>query len=190
MIPIKAPSGRLGGVVYLLRGSLREALVLLVFACLSVGITVVQEARTECVLEALRDLTSPRTLVIRGGDRLKIAGRNVARGDLPADARLLEAGGLSADESLLTGEAVPACKQAGEPDPATRPGGADRPTVFSGSLIVGGSAVAVVTATDPPAKSARSAPSLAKLGIETPHLQRQMRKLVIASAAVGALAGC
>ncbi|MDZ4393458.1 cation-transporting P-type ATPase, partial [Cypionkella sp.] len=103
-----------GGVVYLLLGSREEALVLLAFACLSVGITVVQEARTERVLEALRDLTSPRALVIRGGERLRIAGREVARGDLivlaegdrvPADAVLLEATGLSADESLLTGEA-------------------------------------------------------------------------------------
>ena len=85
-----------GGVVYLLLGNLEEALVLLAFACLSVGITVVQEARTERVLEALRDLTSPRALVIRGGERLRIAGREVARGDLivlsegdrvPADAR-------------------------------------------------------------------------------------------------------
>jgi magnesium-transporting ATPase (P-type) len=55
-----------GGLVYLLVGSRAEALILLAFACLSVGITVVQEARTERVLEALRDLTSPRALVIRG----------------------------------------------------------------------------------------------------------------------------
>ena len=111
-----------GGVVYLLLGNLEEALILLAFACLSVGITVVQEARTERVLEALRDLTSPRALVIRGGERLRIAGREVVRGDLivlaegdrvPADARLLEATGLSADESLLTGESVPVRKQCG-----------------------------------------------------------------------------
>jgi len=147
-----------GGVVYLLLGSMEEALVLLAFACLSVGITVVQEARTERVLEALRDLTSPRALVIRGGERLRIAGREVARGDLivlaegdrvPADAVLLEATGLSADESLLTGEAVPVRKLVGTPDPDTRPGGEDLPVVFSGSLIVGGSAIAKVTATGP-----------------------------------------
>jgi P-type Ca2+ transporter type 2C len=56
-----------GGGVYLLIGGLAEALILLAFACLSVTITVVQEARTERVLEALRDLTSPRALVIRDG---------------------------------------------------------------------------------------------------------------------------
>ncbi|MGB9017673.1 MAG: cation-transporting P-type ATPase, partial [Pseudolabrys sp.] len=71
-----------GGVIYLLLGDLKEALILVVFAALSVVITVVQEMRTENVLEALRDLTSPRALVIRDGVRRRIAGREVARGDL------------------------------------------------------------------------------------------------------------
>ena len=188
-----------GGVVYLLLGNLEEALILLAFACLSVGITVVQEARTERVLEALRDLTSPRALVIRGGERLRIAGREVARGDLivlsegdrvPADALLIEATGLSADESLLTGEAVPVRKQVATSDVAAkdvpRPGGEDLPMVFSGSLIVGGSAIAEVTATGPASEIGKIGSSLAKLEIETPHLQRQMRKLVIVFAALGA----
>ena len=183
-----------GGVVYLLLGSMEEALVLLAFACLSVGITVVQEARTERVLEALRDLTSPRALVIRGGERLRIAGREVARGDLivlaegdrvPADAVLLEATGLSADESLLTGEAVPVRKLVGTPDPDTRPGGEDLPVVFSGSLIVGGSAIAKVTATGTASEIGKIGASLATLETETPHLQRQMRRLVIGFATLG-----
>ena len=84
-----------GGLVYLALGDWREALILLVFANLSIVITVIQETRTERVLEALRDLTSPRALVIRDGVRKRIAGREVARGDLvvlaegdrvPADA--------------------------------------------------------------------------------------------------------
>ncbi len=188
-----------GGIVYLLLGNLEEALILLAFACLSVGITVVQEARTERVLEALRDLTSPRALVIRGGERLRIAGREVVRGDLivlsegdrvPADARLLEAEGLSADESLLTGEAVPVRKQAAISDgtikDVPRPGGEDLPMVFSGSLIVRGSAIAEVTATGPASEIGKIGTSLARLEIDTPHLQRQMRKLVIVFATVGA----
>jgi len=85
------------GVVYLVLGDLTEALILLAFATMSVAITVVQETRTERVLEALRDLASPRALVIRGGIRKRIAGREVVRGDfvvleegdrVPADARL------------------------------------------------------------------------------------------------------
>ena len=71
-----------GGMIYLILGDLKEALILLVFATLSIVITVVQETRTERVLEALRDLTSPRALVIRDGQRNRIAGREVVRGDV------------------------------------------------------------------------------------------------------------
>ena len=71
-----------GGVVYLLLGDLTEAIILLIFASLSVVITVVQEYRTERVLEALRDLTSPRALVVRDGVTQRIAGREVVRGDI------------------------------------------------------------------------------------------------------------
>jgi Ca2+-transporting ATPase len=183
-----------GGVVYFLLGNHQEAVILLIFASLSVGITVVQEARTERVLDALRDLTSPRALVIRGGERVRIAGREVARGDVivlsegdrvPADAELISAKELSADESLLTGEAVPVRKLPG-PSTDTRPGGEDQPMVYSGSLIVRGTALATVTATGTASEIGRIGTSLGKLEVETPHLQRQMRKLVIVFALVGA----
>jgi Ca2+-transporting ATPase len=184
-----------GGVVYLLLGNREEALILLAFACLSVGITVVQEARTERVLEALRDLTSPRALVIRDGERQRVAGRDVVRGDLivlsegdrvPADALLVTAQGLTADESLLTGEAVPVRKHVGQVVAEARPGGEDQPMVYSGSMIVGGTAIAGVVATGPATEIGKIGTSLGKLEIETPHLQRQMRKLVLVFAAFGA----
>ena len=183
-----------GGVVYLLLGSRAEALILLAFACLSIGITAVQEARTERVLEALRDLTSPRALVVRGGQRLRIAGTDVVRGDtivlaegdrVPADARLLQASDLSADESLLTGEAVPVRKAVGAPDAAARPGGEDQPLVFSGTLIVRGTALAEVTATGARSEIGKIGTSLDQLETATPHLQRQMRTLVLAFALIG-----
>src|SRR5512135_540820 len=124
-----------GGAIYLVLGDLKEALILLVFATLSVPITVVQETRTERVLEALRDLTSPRALVIRDGERKRIAGREVVRGDfvvlaegdrVPADVVLVESHDLQADESLLTGESVPVRKSARSdvsPAKGHRPGG-------------------------------------------------------------------
>src|SRR6516225_3451139 len=126
-----------GGVIYLILGDLEEALILLAFATLSIVITVVQETRTERVLEALRDLTSPRALVIRDGARKRIAGREVVRGDVvvlaegdrvPADAVLIQSHDLQTDESLLTGEPVPVRKiaAAGALPPA-RPGGDDLP---------------------------------------------------------------
>ena len=108
-----------GGVAYLLLGDLTEALILLGFATFSVVVTVIQETRTEHVLEALRDLSAPRALVIRDGARVRIAGREVVRGDLlvleqgdriAADAVLIEADDLQTDESLLTGESLPVGK--------------------------------------------------------------------------------
>ena len=142
-----------GGVIYLALGDLKEALILLAFATMSVAITVVQETRTERVLEALRDLTSPRALVIRDGDRRRIAGREVVRGDLivlaegdrvPADAVLVQGDDLQTDESLLTGESVPVRKTSlvSRNSAARRPGGDDLPYVFSGTLIVRGTALA------------------------------------------------
>src|SRR4029078_5297163 len=109
------------GIVYLGLRDLKEAIILVAFATMSIVITVVQETRTERVLEALRDLTSPRALVIRDGQRQRIAGRDVVRGDLivlsegdrvPADAVLLQCQDLQADESTLTGESVPVRKVA------------------------------------------------------------------------------
>jgi Ca2+-transporting ATPase len=103
------------GVVYLLLGEPKEALMLLGFVFVIMGITIIQERRTERALDALRDLSSPRALVIRDGQRKRIAGREVVWGDMiilsegdrvPADAMMRHSMNLSADESLLTGESV------------------------------------------------------------------------------------
>jgi Ca2+-transporting ATPase len=177
-----------GGVVYMVLGDLKEAIILLAFATLSIAITVVQETRTERVLEALRDLTSPRALVIRDGAQKRIAGREVVRGDLillaegdrvPADAVLIQCHDLQTDESLLTGESVPVRKIAGTPAPeAHRPGGDDLPTVFSGSLVVRGSGTAKVAATGPRSEIGRIGQSLSAMETEPSRLQAETTRLV------------
>lgn len=186
-----------GGAVYLLLGDLHEALILAAFATLSVGITIVQEARTERVLEALRDLTSPRALVIRDGERRRIAGREVVRGDLvvlgegdrvPADVLLIQSLDLQTDESLLTGESVPVRKFAakdGDPPAERRPGGDDLPFAFSGSLVVRGSGIGEVLATGPLSQIGAIGQSLSIMETEAPRLQRQTKRLVGIFALVG-----
>jgi Ca2+-transporting ATPase len=186
------------GAVYLALGDLHEALILLAFASASIVITVVQEARTERVLQALRDLTSPRALVIRGGAKRRIAGREVVRGDLmilaegdrvPADALLLQGHDLQADESLLTGESVPVRKspRGNRAPAAARPGGDDHPHVFSGSLIVRGSGIAEVTATGPRSEIGKIGQTLGALDTEPPRLQAQTRRLVRVFGLVGGI---
>ncbi|MCC7273507.1 MAG: cation-translocating P-type ATPase [Alphaproteobacteria bacterium] len=189
----------IGGAVYLVLGDLTEALILLVFATLSVAITVVQESRTERVLEALRDLTSPRALVIRDGEQRRIAGREVVTGDLillaegdrvPADAVLVQSHDLQTDESLLTGESVPVRKvarTAGHAGPQRRPGGDGLPHVYSGTLVVRGRGLGEVTATGTRSEIGRIGQSLGALAMEPPRLQMQSRRLVRAFAAVGAV---
>ncbi len=186
-----------GAVIYLLLGDWKEALILLVLALMSVVITVYQEARTERVLEALRDLASPRALVIRDGTRTRIAGRDVVRGDIvvvsegdriPADAVLRRSTDLQADESLLTGESVPVRKSEqrdGADVAPSRPGGDGLPFVYSGSLVVRGHGIAEVFATGARSELGKIGQALSAVKTESPHLQRQMRWLVRLFAVIG-----
>ena len=180
----------LGGVTYLLIGDLTDALILLGFAAFSVVLTVIQESRTEHVLEALRDLSAPRALVIRDGERIRIAGREVVRGDLivieqgdrvAADAVLIEATDLQTDESLLTGESLPVGKAAGSADGAEerrRPGGDDQPNLYSGSLVTRGSGIALVMATGALSEIGKIGQSLATVDSEAPRLRIQTTRIV------------
>jgi Ca2+-transporting ATPase len=179
-----------GGAIYLVLGDLQEALILLAFAMMSIIITVVQETRTERVLEALRDLTSPRALVIRDGERKRIPGREVVRGDIimlsegdrvPADAALCQSQDLQTDESLLTGESVPVRKLArgaAAADASARPGGDDLPYVFSGALVVRGTGTAEVAATGVHCEIGKIGQSLSTLESEPPRLRAQTQRLV------------
>src|SRR5690242_12698753 len=146
------------GVLYVALGDLLESLALLVAVFFVIGITLSQERKAERALGSLRDLSSPRALVIRNGTERRIPGREVVRGDLiilsegdrvPADSVLLATSGLTTDESLLTGEFVPVRKiaSASETDTMERPGGDDLPFVYSGSLVVQGRGSAKVLST-------------------------------------------
>jgi Ca2+-transporting ATPase len=176
------------GLVYLALGDLGEALVLLAFASISVTITIVQEARSERVLEALRDLTSPRALVIRDGERKRIPGREVVRGDIlvlgegdriAADAVLVSASDLLIDESLLTGESVPVRKRL-SPDSRimTRPGGDDLPCVFSGTLVARGQGLAKVRATGAMSEIGKIGEALGTIESAPARLQHETGRLV------------
>jgi Ca2+-transporting ATPase len=183
------------GTTYLLLGDVQEAIILLIFVAVVIAITLYQERKTERALEALRDLSSPRALVVRGGERKRIAGRDVAIGDIlvlsegdrvPADGVLLAAVNLATDESLLTGESVPVRKQASLHDlEMARPGGDDLPFVFSGTLVVRGSGLACAKATGSRTELGKIGQSLREVKEEPSLLQRDIRHLVRVLALTG-----
>ena len=185
------------GLLYLAFGDRQEALTLLGFVVIILGLTLYQEGKTERALEALRDLTSPRALVIRDGQAQRITGRDLVRGDLirlgegdrvPADAVLLSADGVRVDESLLTGESVTVDKRAALPEEVPRAIPANTAAalssagndvaVFAGTLVVQGNATARVTATGPRSEIGRIGESLAAVETEPSPLQRQTARLV------------
>ncbi|WP_374378402.1 cation-translocating P-type ATPase [Dongia sp.] len=188
-----------GGAIYFLIGDAAEATLLLLFGTFSVLVSLIQESRTERVLESLRDLSSPRALVIRDGMQMRIPGRDVVCGDfiilaegdrVPADICLLEARNLSADESLLTGESVPVRKCSGNPGDAMqglRPGGDDLPVAFSGTLVVRGSGMGEVIAIGAKTEIGKIGASLLSLRPETPRLQAQTARLVRIFGAIAAI---
>jgi len=181
--------------IYLTLGDLREALILAFWILVIMGITIFQERKTERALDALRDLSSPRALVIRDGEQKRIAGREVARGDLliltegdrvPADAVLLSCNDLMVDESLLTGESVPVRKIAWDKvRPLCRPGGDDLPYIFAGTMLVQGRGVGKVVATGFHTEMGRIGKALQSADTDETFMQKKSGSLIRNFATVG-----
>ena len=185
------------GVVYLILGSHEEAIALSGAILVVIGITVYQERKTERTLQALRDLSSPRALVIRNGIRKRIPGREVVRGDVlalsegdrvPADCLVLTSVGLTVDESLLTGESASVHKSVWDEGAKTvRPGGENTPTVFSGTLVVRGHGTALVSAIGERTEMGKLGLALQRIERQTTHIERETRSIVrtFATASIG-----
>ena len=183
------------GLIYFVLGDLEGGALLLLFVLVVIGITVYQERKSERALEALRSLSSPRALVIRDGAPTRIPGREVVAGDLlvvgegdrvAADALLRSGVSVSADESLLTGESVPVRKRPATAGPGDRrPGGDDRPWLYSGTLVVQGKGVAEVVATGARTEMGAIGEALRSAGREETRLERETAGIVRAIAGVG-----
>jgi len=185
------------GSIYLLLGDVAEAGMLLCFVFVVIGITIYQERKVERAIEALRDLSSPRALVIRDGQSRMIPGREVVRGDavllaegdrVPADAVIISSSNLLVDESLLSGESAPVRKsEPAEPAEMGRPGGDDTPFVYSSTLVVQGHAVVEVKGIGLNTEVGRIGRALESLEPEQTPLQKETQKIVKVFASAGLL---
>jgi Ca2+-transporting ATPase len=183
------------GTIYMVLGDIQEAIMLLGFVFVIIGITLYQEHKTERALEALRDLSSPRALVIRDGVSRRIAGREVVQGDIivlsegdrvPADGIVLDCNNLMIEESLLTGESVPVRKsESKDITKMGRPGGDNSPFIYSGTLVVSGLGLARVAATGMNTEFGKIGKSLQTIETEETPLQKETRRIVRNLALIG-----
>ncbi|MFA6297234.1 MAG: HAD-IC family P-type ATPase, partial [Candidatus Paceibacterota bacterium] len=185
------------GAIYLFIGEPKDALMLLFAVIVVIGITFYQERKTEKTLEALRDLSSPRALVVRSGEQKRIAGREVVRGDIiviregdriPADAIVLSCENLSIDESLLTGESISVRKAKWDKKMETRrPGGDDLPFIYSSSLVTSGRGVAKVISVASNTEIGKIGKSLESIKEEDTLLQKETKKIIRSVAIIGVI---
>jgi Ca2+-transporting ATPase len=187
------------GLIYILLGEKQDALMLLIFVFVVVGITFYQQRKTERALEALKNLSSPRALVIRNGQQKRIPGREVVREDyiilregdrVPADAVVIFSSNLSIDESLLTGESLAVRKSEWDGRASmTQPGGDDLPFVFSGTLVVQGHGIARVLSIGSQTEMGKIGKALQKITSEETLLKKETSRLV-KNFAIGGLILC
>ena len=163
-----------------------EPLLILVIVVLNAVMGVLQESKAEKALDALKSLSAPHARVIRDGSEMVIDAAELVPGDIirleagdfvPADSRLLQSVSLKCEESSLTGESVPAEKDAQVPVADNAPLGDRTNMVFSGCSVTYGTAVAVVTATGMDTEMGRIAGLLNGEGDTQTPLQRKLAKL-------------
>ena len=174
--------------IYFLLGDIQEAIVLAFSVLVILNITIYQENKTENSLQALKDLSSPRALVIRNGVEERIAGSQVVPDDLilikegdrvPADAFIIWERNLTLDESILTGESFSVRKFA----EVSQEPNSDK--VFSGTLVVAGQGVAKVFATGLSTEIGKIGVSLGNLEEKNTHIESEINQVVKIFSIVG-----
>ena len=166
-------------------GEYVDSLIILAIVVCNAVIGTVQEVRADRAIQALKKLSSPHAWVIREGRRQRVESSQLVPGDLvvlqvgdlvPADLRLLKSAELKIEESALTGESVPAEKDAGAHCPGNAPLGERKNMAFASTGVASGAGVGVVAATGMDTAMGRIAHMLEhELSPQTPLQQRLKR---------------
>ena len=165
--------------------SIADVFIILFVVLLNAFLGVMQESKAEKAIDALKEMTKSKCKVLRDGAVCIIESDGLVIGDIimleagdsvPADARLLEAASLKCEESALTGESVPAEKHARviESETGEIPLGDRYNMVYTGTNVVYGRGVAVVTATGMNTEMGRIAKAITDAADEKTPLQRKL----------------
>ena len=169
--------------------SFAEFFIIVAVVLLNAVLGVVQEGKAEQAVEALKQMTSSTCKIIRGGNLTAVKSEDVVVGDIvvleagdsvPADCRILECASLKIEEAALTGESVPANKQAETLAVETGkdiPLGDRKNMAYMGTTVVYGRAVAVVVATGMDTEMGKIADILSQTKDEVTPLQKKLNAL-------------
>lgn len=169
------------GVLYIILGDITEGTILLSTIFIIIFITFYQYQKTEKALSALKNLSSPRALVIRDGKEIRIAGREVVPDDIvilnegdriPADGILIDTLNLTVDESILTGESVPVIKS------VQKDATIALCKVYSGTLVIQGKGFVKIIATGIQTEFGKIGRSLLSIEQDETRMQKEMKSLV------------
>ena len=179
------------GILYIVLGDLNQGLFLLSTIIIIIFITFYQYQKTEKALNSLKNLSSPRALVIRNGQEIRIPGREVVPDDVvilnegdrvPADGILIKAVNLTIDESILTGESVPVFKSF-EHDKANN----INTLVYSGTLVVQGKGYVKIRSIGLHTAFGKIGSSIINIEPQETQLQKEMKAFIIKLFLIGAM---
>ena len=167
-------------------GDLADTVTILAIVLLNGFLGYIQTNKAEASLEKLKKLAAPAAQVIRGGMEISVPGEELVRGDIvlleagmivPADLRLVESLHLSIDESALTGESIPAEKEAAKCLSAKAALGDRINMAYMGTVVTGGKGKGLVVDTAMGTEIGLIAASMAKEGPDSTPLERRLEQL-------------
>jgi len=188
MVIILIVAAVISGVLAFLNGSVEDwldTIVILVIVALNALLGFVQTYRAERTIEALREMASPLTTVLRGGKEVDVPSKEVVPGDViklstgdkvAADARLTGSVNLKTDEAALTGESLPVSKDHHLVLPRETLVSDRANMVMAGSSVLSGRGTAVVVYTGMGTELGRIA-RMAQGEDEQSPLQRKLERL-------------
>ena len=163
-----------------------DAVIILLVVVLNAIMGVVQEAKAEEAIDALKEMASPDARVRRDGNVMTVKSHDLVPGDIvlleagdivPADMRLIEANSLKVEEAALTGESVPVDKDISVIAEEGAGIGDRHNMVFSSTNVTYGRALAIVTATGMNTEVGHIASMLASAEKTKTPLQRDQDRL-------------
>ena len=166
-----------------------DAVIILAVVLINAALGVFQESKAEKAIEALQEISSAMSKVIREGKQISIKSEDLVVGDIivleagdavPADARIFECASMQVEEAALTGESVPANKHIDKLKANANgdvPLGDRKNMVFMGSTVVYGRGKAVIVATGMDTEMGKIADALAKAEEGKTPLQMKLAQL-------------